>query len=109
MPLRMSLLGANRKTSTVEMRELLNATERSRLLAQLGAKRGVYSAFFSADEPRRLSVEYDADVVSPLGILEFFESCALHAQLSLRHERRGPMPVPPTELVDTLRSTASSA
>jgi len=107
----MSLLGANRKTSTVEMRELLNATERSRLLAQLGAKRGVCSAFFSADEPRRLTVEYDADVVSALGILEFFESCALHAQLSLRHERRGPMPVSPTVLVEAVnfRSTASTA
>ena len=107
MPPRMSLLGANRKTSTVEMRELLNATERSRLLTQLGAKRGVYGAFFSAEEPRRLSVEYDADVVSVLGILEFFESCALHTQLTLRQDRRGPMAVPPTALADAaLRPTA---
>ena len=102
MPPRMSLLGANRKISTVEVRELLNATERSRLLEQLNAKRGVCGAFFSADEPRRLSVEYDADVVSALGILDFFESCALHAQLSLRPERRGPMAVPPAPLLDSV-------
>ena len=93
MTVRMSLLGANRKTSTVEMRELLNATERRRLLEQLSAKRGVCSAYFSADEPQRLSVEYDADLVSALGIMDFFESCALHAQLSLRPER--PLMTPP--------------
>lgn len=98
MPARMSLSGANRKTSTVELRELLNATERKRLLEQLGAKRGVCSAFFSADDPRRLSIDYDADVVSALGLLDFFESCALHAQWSLRQERRGPLPVPPTQI-----------
>ncbi|MEO8465692.1 MAG: hypothetical protein ABI640_10160 [Gammaproteobacteria bacterium] len=87
MTIRMSLSGANRKTATVEIRELLNVTERSRLLKQLAAKRGVRSAYFSAEEPRRISVEYDADLVSTLGILDFFESCALHAQLSLRRER----------------------
>ena len=94
MTVRMSLLGANRKTSTVEMRELLNATERRRLLEQLSAKRGVCGAYFSANEPQRLSIEYDADVVSALGILEFLESCSLRAQLSLR---RGPLPATPTD------------
>jgi len=106
MTLRISLLGANRKTSTVEIRELLNPTERKRLLEQLRAKRGVCSALFSVDEPRRLRVEYDADVVSALGLLDFFESCALHAQLSLRPERRGPLPVSPSALADGLRPTA---
>ncbi len=98
MTLRMSLSGANRKTSTLELRELLNTTERSRLLEQLGAKRGVCSAYFSAGEPQRLSVEYDADLVSALGILEFLESCALRPQLSLR---RGPLPAAPPVLVDS--------
>ena len=87
MTIRTSLSGANRKTSTVQMRELLNSTERRRLLVQLRAKRGVSSAYFTAGEPRRLTVEYDADRVSALGLLDFFESCALHAHFSLRHER----------------------
>jgi len=87
MTVRMSLSGANLKTSIVEVRELLNATERRRLLEQLAAKRGVCGAQFSTDEPRRVSVEYDADVVSALGILDFFERSALHAQLSVRRER----------------------
>ena len=88
MTVRMSLSGANRKTSIVEVRELLNATERRRLLEHLAAKRGVCGAQFSAEEPQRLSVEYDADVVSALGLLDFFERSALHVQVSLRHERR---------------------
>ncbi len=101
---RVSLSGANRKTSTVDIRELLNATERRRLLEQLSAKRGVCNAYFSVIEPRRLSVEYDADLVSALGILDFFESCALHAQVSLRHERSvaTPSSAAPATLVDAV-------
>ncbi len=87
MTIRISLSGANLKTSTVEVREVLNMTERMRLLEQLAAKRGVCSASFSASEPQRLSVEYDADVVSTLGILDFFETCALHAQVLPRRKR----------------------
>jgi hypothetical protein len=101
---RVSLSGANRKTSTVDIRELLNATERRRLLEQLSAKRGVCKAYFSDIEPPRLSVEYDADLVSALGILDFFESSALHAQLLLRHKRplATPSPPAPATLVDAV-------
>ena len=110
MTIRMSLSGANRKTSTVEMRELLNDTERRRLLQQLSAKRGVCSAYFSADEPRRLTFEYDADLVSALAIFDFLQSCALHVQFSLRPERprttTSPL-TPPSALVGAaLRPTA---
>jgi hypothetical protein len=87
----------------VEVRELLNVTERCRLLEQLAAKRGVYSAYFSASEPRRVTVEYDADVVSAWGLLDFFESCALHAQFSLRRE---PAPVPRSTVMDAVLRSA---
>lgn len=74
----------NWKTSTVELRELLNGTERGRLLDHLSAKRGVRGAGFSARDPRRLRFDYDADLVSVLGILVFLENCALHARLTPR-------------------------
>jgi len=96
MTVRISLSGANRKTSIVEVREPLNATERTRLLVQLAAKRGVCSARFTVDDPQRLRIEYDADVVSALGILDFFETYALHARVLLRQERTLTSPLPAT-------------
>jgi hypothetical protein len=77
---RTALLTQNLKTSTVMLRELLNESEQSRVAQQLSAKQGVRTAHFSTNEPRCVKVEYDADRVSVLGILTFFEGCALHAR-----------------------------
>ena len=71
----------NLKTSIVILRELLNESEQCRIAKQLSAKVGVCAASFSSSEPRCLSIAYDADFVSPRGILSFFESSALHARL----------------------------
>lgn len=63
------------------LRELLNESEQVHIAKQLRAKQGVCEASFSSSEPRCLSIAYDADFVSPRGILSFFESSALHARL----------------------------
>jgi hypothetical protein len=70
----------NTKTFNVDLGEPLNVLERQWLVRSLGAKRGVRDARFEDDNPRRLVIEYDADLVCNASLFDFFDVCGVEAK-----------------------------
>lgn len=77
----------NLRTVDFEVREQLNGLERSWVIGRLVAQNGVNGALWRGDEPR-VSIEYDADIVSGADLFDLLELCGLHA----RPARSEPMP-----------------
>lgn len=69
----------NLRMVDLEVRESLNGPERNWVIGQLVARHGVNGALWG-DTRARLRIEYDADVVSGLELLNLVESFGLRAQ-----------------------------
>jgi hypothetical protein len=72
----------NMKLSELEVREDLNFLEREWVIGRLVSKAGVQEALSRPDDPRKLVVEYDADLVNASDLLEFLQMCGLHADVT---------------------------
>jgi len=72
----------NLKLSELEVREELNFLEREWLIGHLVSRAGVREALYRPDDPRKLVVEYDADVVNTRDLLELLYSCGLQANVA---------------------------
>jgi hypothetical protein len=70
----------NLKTSELEVRDHLNHLEREWLIGRLVSKGGVRDVLYLDDDPHRLIVEYDADLVNSSDLLDFLYTCGLQAQ-----------------------------
>jgi hypothetical protein len=81
----------NMKLSELEVREDLNFLEREWVIGRLASKAGVQEALSRPDDPRKLVVEYDADLVNTSDLVEFLQMCGLHADVTplLRADRSG--------------------
>jgi hypothetical protein len=62
------------------VRERLNGLERSWVIGALVRHSGVTGALWRGEDGLRLSVEYDADVVNGLELLDLLQTCGLHAK-----------------------------
>lgn len=60
----------NLKTYTLDLDGRLSAVERQSIRRRLLTRRGVLGARFDAASPNRLRVDYNADLVGPLGLLD---------------------------------------
>jgi len=69
----------NLRRVDLEVREVLNAPERNWVIGWLVARRGVNGALWRGAQPR-VSIEYDADVVSGAALFDMLESLGLHAR-----------------------------
>jgi hypothetical protein len=78
----------NLKLSELEVREDLNFLEREWLIGRLVTKAGVREALYRPDDPRKLIVEYDADVVNTGDLLELLYMCGLQADVAPPPRRR---------------------
>jgi hypothetical protein len=76
----------NMKLSELEVREDLNFLEREWVIGRLVSKTGVHEALSRPDDPHRLVVEYDGDLVNANDLLEFLQLCGLHANVTPLHE-----------------------
>jgi hypothetical protein len=72
----------NVRLSEFAVRENLNFLEREWIIGRLVSKAGVHEALSRSDDPRKLVVEYDADVVNTSELLEFLQLCGLHADVA---------------------------
>lgn len=72
----------NMKLSELEFREDLNFLEREWVIGRLVSKAGVHEALSRPDDPRKLVVEYDADLVNTSDLLEFLQLCGLRAAVT---------------------------
>jgi hypothetical protein len=77
------------KLSELEVREDLNFLEREWVIGRLVSKTGVQEALSRPDDPRKLVVEYDGDLVNTSDLVEFLQVCGLHAHVTplLRADR----------------------
>jgi len=69
----------NLRTADLVVRERLNGLEKSWVLGRLVRHSGVTGALWRGEQGR-LSVEYDADLVNGLELLELLQLCGLHAK-----------------------------
>lgn len=69
----------NLRSVDLEVREQLNAAARSWVIGRLVARSGVNGALWRGAEPR-VSIEYDADVVGGVELVDMLESLGLHAR-----------------------------
>jgi hypothetical protein len=69
----------NLRRVVLDVREILNAPERNWVIGRLLARSGVTGALWRAAQPR-VSIEYDADVVSGAELFDILESLGLHAR-----------------------------
>jgi hypothetical protein len=74
----------NLKSTGLAVRDDLNGLEREWVIGRLVSQSGVRDALYQADDPHRLIVEYDADLLSLSDLLDLLCSCGL---------RVGPAPV----------------
>jgi hypothetical protein len=72
----------NLRKADLDVREQLNSLERSWVIGRLVAQHGVNGALWRHGEAARLSVEYDAYVVSGAELLDLLQTCGLHARPS---------------------------
>lgn len=70
----------NLRTADLEVRERLNGLEKDWVTGLLVSRNGVNGALWRGENGLRLSVEYDADVVSGDELLDLLQTCALHAK-----------------------------
>jgi hypothetical protein len=63
----------------LEVREQLNIPERDWVIGRLLGRSGVNGALWRGAQPR-VSIEYDADVVSGLELVDMLESVGLRAR-----------------------------
>ena len=70
----------NLRTANLVVRERLNGLEKSWVIGRLVHHSGVTGALWRDEDGLRLSVEYDADVVNGLELLDLLQSCGLHAK-----------------------------
>jgi hypothetical protein len=69
----------NLRSVDLEVREQLNPRERSWVIGRLVARSGVNGALWRGAQPR-VSIEYDADVVSGVELVDMLELLGLHAR-----------------------------
>lgn len=69
----------NLRRVDLEVREQLNPRERNWVIGRLVARSGVSGALWRGVEPR-VSIEYDADVVSGAELVDMLELLGLHAR-----------------------------
>lgn len=77
----MSDQAPNMRSLELELREGLSVLEREWVIGRLVSKAGVRDAVSRPDDPRRLVVEYDADLVNTNDLQEFLQMCGLHADV----------------------------
>jgi hypothetical protein len=68
----------NLRTADLEVREQLNGLEKSWVIGHLVQHNGVSGALWRPQQ--RLRVEYDADVLGGVEILDLLQMCGLHAR-----------------------------
>jgi hypothetical protein len=73
----------NLRTTELRTRERLNGAETEWVIGRLTAKRGVVDAL-RASSGESLLVEYDADVVNPMELLDFLAQCGVRAAPTVR-------------------------
>lgn len=61
----------NLRTYELDLGRRFGPAEQQAVLRSLISKRGIRRAGFSSQDSRRLMVEYDADMIGPLGLREF--------------------------------------
>lgn len=70
----------NLRTANLEVRERLNGLEKSWVIGRLVEQKGINGALWRPDQPLRLNVEYDADVVNGVELLDLLQMYGLHAR-----------------------------
>jgi hypothetical protein len=70
----------NLRTANVEVRERLNGPERNWVIGRLVAQKGISGALWRPEQPSRLTVDYDADVVKGAELLDVLRVYGLHAR-----------------------------
>lgn len=70
----------NLKDAQIALRDRLNQLEREWLIGRLVSKRGIEQAVYDRVDPSRLSVQYDADLLTTDDVLDFFQGWGLHAR-----------------------------
>ena len=70
----------NLRTADLEVRERLNDPEKNWVLGLLVSRAGVNGALWRGGDALRLSVEYDADVINGLELVDLLQVCGLHAK-----------------------------
>jgi hypothetical protein len=78
----------NLRKVDLDVRERLNGPERNWVIGWLVARSGVNGVLWCGAQPR-VSIEYDADVVSGAELFDMFESLGLH----VRPARLAPTPL----------------
>jgi hypothetical protein len=68
------------KTTELAGRDHLNGLEREWVIGRLVSEGGVRDALYQDDDPHRLIVEYDADLLSPSDLLDLLYSCDLQVE-----------------------------
>jgi hypothetical protein len=71
----------NLRTSQLELRGQLSGLEREWVVSRLLAKRGVEQASCADDHPCRFVVEYDADQITNLELVNLLYVCGLPAHV----------------------------
>lgn len=69
----------NLRRLDLEVREQLNVPERDWVIGRLAARSGVNGALWRGTQPR-VSIEYDADLVSGAELFDLVEALGLHAR-----------------------------
>lgn len=70
----------NLRTSELEIHNHLNRLEREWLIGRLVSMGSVRDALYRDNDPHRLIVEYDADLVNSSDLLDFLYTCGLQAE-----------------------------
>lgn len=70
----------NLKDAQIALRDRLNGLEREWLIGRLVSKRGIERAVYDRVDPSRLSVQYDADLLTTDDVLDFFAVWGLRAR-----------------------------
>lgn len=70
----------NLRTADLDVRERLNDLEKGWLIGRLVSRNGVNGAIWRGENGLRLSVEYDADLVNGVELLDLLQTCGLHAK-----------------------------
>lgn len=72
----------NLRTCEIELKDDLGGAEREWLIKEMLLKDGIECALYHPAGSRCLIVQYDADVTSPLHMVDFLAFCGVHSQSS---------------------------
>ncbi len=86
---RATISGETLKKSRLQIRELLSDLERDWLIGRLSSSSGVRRATYSDADRHGLIIEYDADVISCVDLMDLLHLCGLHADIVLETKRSG--------------------